>query len=208
MNQQPGLRVRRATVDDLDALRTIWISMRLPADELEKRLKEFQVVEAAEGKVAGTIGIAFFNQHALLHGEGFSDFSVADTARQLFWERIQTLAANHGIFRIWTQESSPFWTRWGFQPANVEILSCLPDKWKTSEGRWFTLELKNEEAIKTALENKFAGFMEAEKKQTARVTARAKTISKVIIVTCFGVFFICLIALIYLLIHRNPFSQH
>ncbi len=132
--------------------------MRLPADELEKQLKEFQVVEDAEGNVLGAVGIQISKQHALLYGEGFSDFSVADAARELFWERIQTLAANHGIFRIWTQETSPFWTRWGFQPANAEILSRLPEEWKATEGKWLTLELKNEEAVTTALENKFAGF--------------------------------------------------
>ena len=207
MNPQPGLRVRRATVDDLETLKAIWTSMRLPADELEKRLKEFQVVENANGNVLGAVGIQFSKQHALLYGEGFSDFAVADTARQLFWQRFEALAANHGIYRIWTQETSPFWTRWGFQPANAEILSRLPDEWKAFEGEWFTLELKNEEAISAALENKFAGFMDVEKKQTARVAARAKTIQNVIIVTCLGVFVICMAALIYLLIHRNPFGQ-
>jgi N-acetylglutamate synthase-like GNAT family acetyltransferase len=206
MNPQPGHRVRRATVDDLTALRAIWLSMRLPADELEKRLKEFQVVENADGEVLGGVGIQFSKQHALLFGEGFSDFSVADAARELFWRRIEALAANHGIYRIWTQETSPFWTRWGFQPASAEILLRLPDEWKASEGKWLTLELKNEAAVTAALENKFAGFMDVEKKQTARVAAHAKTIRNVIIVTCLGVFIICMAALVYLLIHRNPFQ--
>ena len=181
--------------------------MLLPADKLEKRLKEFQVVENAGGEVLGTVGIQFSKQHALLFGEGFSDFSVADPARELFWQRIQTLAANHGIFRIWTQENSPFWLHWGFQPADAEILSRLPEEWKAPEGRWLTIELKNEAAVNAALENKFAGFMDDEKKQTATVAARAKKIRTVIIVTCLGVFTVCLAALIYLLIHRNPFRQ-
>src|ERR1700733_13393139 len=104
MNSAP-LRVRRATVDDFDALKIIWASMRLSADELEKRLTEFQVVENSEGKILGAIGIQISKQHALLHSEGYSDFSVADSARNLFWERIQVLASNHGIFRLWTREN-------------------------------------------------------------------------------------------------------
>jgi N-acetylglutamate synthase-like GNAT family acetyltransferase len=207
MNLQPGLRVRRATLDDLVVLRTIWLSMRLPADELEKRLKEFQVVENADGNVLGAIGIQFSKQHALLFGEGYSDFSVADAARELFWERIETLAANHGIFRIWTQETSPFWTRWGFQPANVEILLRLPEEWKASEGKWFTLELKNEAAVTAALENKFAGFMDAEKKQTARVSEKARALKTFITVAGFTIGILCIGIAIYLLIHRNPFGQ-
>ena len=66
MNPQFGLRVRRATLDDLVTLREIWFSMRLPADELEKHLKEFQVVEDAEGNVLGAVGIRFSKQSARL----------------------------------------------------------------------------------------------------------------------------------------------
>ncbi len=201
------LRIRRATLDDLATLRTIWLSMRLPADELEKRLKDFQVVESADGIVLGAVGIQFLKPHALLFGEGFSDFSVADAARELFWERIETLAANHGVFRIWTQETSLFWTRWGFQPANAEILSRLPDEWKTSEGKWLTLELKSEAAVTAALENKFAGFLDAEKKQTARVAEKARLLKTIITVVGFTIGILCIGIAIYLLIHRNPFGQ-
>ena len=207
MNPKPGLRVRRATLDDLATLRTIWLSMRLPADEMEKRLKEFQVVEDAAGNVLGAIGIQFSKQHALLYGEGFSDFSVADIARQMFWRRFEALAANHGIFRVWTQENSPFWLHWGFQPANAQILSRLPEGWKTSDGRWFTLELKNEEVVNDALKNKFAGFLDAEKQQTARVAEKARTLKTVITVIGFTVGILCIAYAIYLVFHRNALGQ-
>jgi hypothetical protein len=177
--------------------------MQLPADELEKRLKEFQVVHDAAGNVLGAVGVQFSKQHALLYGEGFSDFSVADAARELFWRRIEALAANHGIFRIWTQETSPFWTRWGFQPANAETLLRLPEEWKASEGSWLTLELKNEEAVTAALGTKFAGFMDAEKKQTARVAEKARTLKTVLTVCGFLIFLICLAVLAYWLMHGH-----
>jgi len=147
------LRVRRATVDDLPALKALWLAAQLPANELEGRLTEFQVVESG-GNFAGAIGLQIVRQHLRTHSEDYADYSVADGARQLFWERIQNLAANHGVFRIWTQETSPFWTRWGFQPANAETLQRLPEEWKNLEGRWLTLELKNEELISAALENR------------------------------------------------------
>ena len=98
--------------------------MRLPPDELEKRLTEFQVVETADGKLLGAIGIQIVRQHALLHSEGYSDFALADAARQLFWERVQTLASNHGVFRIWTQESSPFWKSWVFNRQRRQIFAA------------------------------------------------------------------------------------
>ena len=119
----------------------------------------------------------------------------------------EALAANHGIFRIWTQETSPFWTRWGFQPAGAEILLRLPEEWKTSEGKWLTIELKNEEAVTAALQNKFAGFMDAEKKQTARVAEKARTLKTIITVVGFTIGILCIGIAIYLLIHRNPSAQ-
>ena len=194
------LRVRRATIEDLPALRTIWTAMRLPSDDLEKRLKEFQVAESG-GEVVGAVGIVFAGQYALLHSEGYSDFSFADAARQLFWDRVQTLAANHGAFRIWTLENSPFWLRWGFQPADDKILERLPGAWKSDGGRWFTFQLKNEDAVADALENKFAGFMDAEKEQTARVSSHAKTLRTIITVTGFLIFAICMAFVVYRVAH-------
>jgi len=200
-----NLRVRRATILDLPVLRPLWISMHLPADELESRLTEFQVVER-DGEVAGAIGFQIQRTAGRLHNEAYADFSIADATRQLFWERIQTIAANHGVFRLWTQENSPFWLRWGFQPANSEILSRLPPEWSQIEGRWFTQQLKDEDAINAALKNKFAGFMDTEKEQTARLAAHGQTLKKLIIVAGFGIFFICLAIAGYLLFHRHGFT--
>jgi len=50
-----AIRIRRATTDDFQSLRSLWHSMRLPAGELEKRLTEFQVIEAADGQIVGRI---------------------------------------------------------------------------------------------------------------------------------------------------------
>ncbi len=207
----PQLLTRRATVDDLPALKSLWLAANLPAAELENRLTEFQVVEA-DGQFAGALGLQIVRQHARLHSEDYTDFSVADAARELFWARIQKLAAHHGVFRVWTQETSPFWTRWGFQPANAETLERLPKEWKRLEdglgapqrsaGGWLTLELKNEDAINAALGNQFAGFMDAEKKQTAQVADRARKLRLAITIAGFAIFFICAAIAIYLLLHR------
>lgn len=174
-----ALNVRRATVDDLPALRSLWLNAQLPADDLESRLTEFHVVVHG-GEFAGALGVQVVRQHARLHSEDYTDFAVADAARELFWDRIQKLAANLGIFRVWTQETSPFWTHWGFQPASAEALARLPEEWKHLEGRWLTLELKNEEVINQVLQNQFAGFLDSEKKQTERVTSQAKALNMII----------------------------
>lgn len=196
------LNIRRANVDDLPALQALWVSMQIKADGLETRLTEFQVVEA-DRAFAGAVGVQFIRTAARLHSEGFTDFALADEARKLFWERIQTLAANHGIFRVWTQENSPFWTRWGFQAANAEQLDRLPDEWKNLEGRWLTLELKNEEVINAALKSQFAGFMDDEKKQTAGVSQKARTINTIITVLGFAIGIVSFGVAAYLFIRRT-----
>jgi len=201
---QTHIRIRRATTDDFQSLRSLWKSMRLPVDGLEKRLTEFQVVETADGQIAGAIGIQIIRQHALLHSEGYTDFSVADAARALFWERIQTIAAHHGVFRLWTQENSPFWVRWGFQPANAETLERLPEEWKCSEEKWLTFQLKDEEAIATA-DKELAQFRELEKQRTAETLEQARTMTKTITIIVFALAVILIGAALFLLVRRNPF---
>jgi N-acetylglutamate synthase-like GNAT family acetyltransferase len=169
----PALNVRRATVDDLATLRSIWLNAQMPADELESRLTEFHVVEAG-GQVAGALGVQVVRQHARLHSEDYLDFAVADAARELFWDRIQTLAANLGVFRVWTQETSPFWSHWGFLPANPETLTRLPEEWKDLPGRWLTMALKDEDAINQVIQSQLAGLADAEKQQAARVARQAR----------------------------------
>jgi N-acetylglutamate synthase-like GNAT family acetyltransferase len=198
----PNLRVRRATTDDFQSLKSLWKSMRLPADGLEKRLTEFQVIEAADGQIVGAIGVQIIRQHALLHSEGYTDFSVADAARELFWERIQTITAHHGVFRLWTQENSPFWVRWGFQPATVEILERLPEEWKRSEGKWLTLQLKNEEAI-AALDKELEAFRESEKKRTEETLDQARTMTTTITIIAFVVGIVLIGVAFYLFLRRG-----
>jgi len=198
----PNLRIRRATTDDFQSLKSLWNSMRLPTGELEKRLTEFQVIETADGQIVGAIGVQIIRQHALLHSEGYTDFAVADAARQLFWERIQTITAHHGVFRLWTQENSPFWVRWGFQPANAETLERLPDEWKPSEGKWLTIQLKNEEAIAT-LEKELEAFRELEKKRTAQTLEQARTMTTTITIIAFVVGIVLIGVAIYLFVRRG-----
>ena len=197
-----NLRIRRATTDDFRILQALWNSMRFPAEELEKRLTEFQVVETGDGQVVGAIGLQLIREHALLHSEGYTDFSIADDARQLFWDRIQTIASHHGVFRIWTQEQSPFWTRWGFQPASDETLGRLPSEWNRSGEKWLTFQIKDEAAL-AKLDTELALFKEAEKKHAAEVIGQARTLTTTITVIGFTVGILLLGLAFYLLMRHG-----
>jgi N-acetylglutamate synthase-like GNAT family acetyltransferase len=197
----PNYRVRRATVDDLPTLKELWTAMHFAADDLEKRLTEFQVVEGADGKIVGGLGVQIARPHAWMHSEAYSDFSAADEVRPALFERLQSLASNHGVFRLWTQEQSPFWTRHGFQPANAETLKKLPPAWLNAGTNWLTLQLKDEEAL-ISVEKELAIFMEAEKARTARAMGQARVLK--VVATFIGLLLaIFLLAAAFYLWRRN-----
>jgi N-acetylglutamate synthase-like GNAT family acetyltransferase len=198
---QPQYRVRRATLDDLPALRPLWAMMQFSPDDLEKRLTEFQVAENAQREVAGGIGFRMSGRHGCIHSESYSDFSVADIVRPLLWERLQVLTSNHGVARLWTQEKSPFWKGQGFQPATADELKNLPEPWSNEGPPWLTLKLKSEDAF-ISMEKELAVLMQAEKARTDRLFQRAKIIK--LVATLLALIFagFVLFAVIYL-VKRN-----
>ena len=119
-------RLRRATLDDLGELSALWKSMNLSVEELGKRITEFQVAESADGEFLGAVGFQLEGRQGRIHSEVFKDFALADQLRPLLWERIQAVARNHGVARLWTQECAPFWGQSGFQLERTEALKKLP----------------------------------------------------------------------------------
>jgi len=200
------LRVRRATVEDLDMLRPMWESMHLPGAILEPRLTEFQVVENAEGQIVGGIGFQIGGNQGHLHNEAFTDFGLADSSRELLWKRVQTLAANHGIFRVWMREKTPFWTQLGFKAATEEDLKRLPEAWNTEGSPWFTLQLKDEITI-SAVEKELAMFMSAQKKQSERTMDQLRVLKKVALVVAIVFAIIGFGAALFLLLKRPELLQ-
>jgi N-acetylglutamate synthase-like GNAT family acetyltransferase len=200
------LRVRRATVEDLDMLRPMWEAMHLPGATLEPRLTEFQVVENPEGQIVGGIGFQIGGNQGHLHNEAFTDFGLADASRELLWKRIQTLATNHGILRVWMREKTPFWAQLGFKAATEEDLKRLPEAWKTEGPPWFTLQLKDEVAI-SAVEQELAMFMTAQKKQSERTMEQLKALKRFALVVAI-IFAILAFGAAFFLILKRPEILH
>jgi N-acetylglutamate synthase-like GNAT family acetyltransferase len=199
-------RVRRATVDDLEGLVALWKSMHFPDTDLEKRLTEFQIIESPEGTLLGAIGIEISGRHGKLHGEAFSDFSMADHLRQRLWERCQSVTQNHGLVRLWTQETAPFWKQNGFLPASEDVLAKLPASWASPDGGWITLQLRDEQAIEASLDKEFALFMESEKQQTQGIFRRARTLKQAATLVAILLAFVVIVISIYIL--KNRASLH
>ncbi|MCU0785871.1 MAG: hypothetical protein MUF81_17870 [Verrucomicrobia bacterium] len=199
----PAYRVRRATLDDFNALKALWASMNFSVADLEKRLTEFQVAEDANGQVVGAVGFQFLQRQGLIHSESFVDFAVADQVRPLLWGRIQALAMNHGVVRLWTRESAPFWTHNGLQPPDPSVLERLPEAWNRTRPGWLTLRLRDEDVI-MSLDKEFALFKEAEKQSTAETLNHARKVKQVCTVIGVLISLGLLIWALYLLLTRKP----
>jgi N-acetylglutamate synthase-like GNAT family acetyltransferase len=204
---ESNYRVRRATIDDLPTLTALWGKMHLPAADLERRLTEFQVAETAEGTVAGAIGLEIAKHQGRLHSEAFEDFSQADVLRQHFWERLQTIVKNHGLARLWTQESAPFWNRAGFAAADATALEKLPPAWSALKGNWVTVKLMDEAATEISLDKEFAIFKEMEKEQRER-TLRIARVVKVVATILAVVLAVLIIAYSVVALRNNPRIFH
>ena len=109
-------------------------------------------------------------------------------SRPLAAERIQSLASNHGVFRLWTREAL-FWARQGFELAAPELSKRLPEPWARMGGDWLTLQLKDEQAL-VSMEKELALFMETERQRSQRTLESAKLVKTIatIIAIIFAVF--------------------
>lgn len=196
-------RVRRATLDDIGPLTALWKSMHFPVEDLAKRITEFQVVVGGEDQLLGAAGLQIAERQGLIHSEAFTDFALAESLRPLLWERLNSVAANHGLLRFWTHEQAPFWHHCGLVPANAESLQKLPALWRTQPSSWLTLKLREDIAAVMSLDQEFALLMQSEKDRTARVMQHARVLKVVAALIAAAVLILALGAAFYLL-RRNP----
>ncbi len=173
-------RLRRATLDDIGQLTALWQSMQYPAETLAKRVTEFQVAESADGKVLGTLGLQIAERHGLVHSEAFADFALAEQLRPLLWDRVHSVATNHGLLRVWTQEKAPFWNHCGLARADAEALEKLPGVWRGPSAPWLTLKLRDDAETVLSLDKEFALFMESEKQRTEQVFRQARALKMIV----------------------------
>lgn len=138
-----SLSARRATIDDLPGLQSLWIEAGQPWEELEKFLAEFQVVADESGALVAAIGLVVEGTEGLLHTEtvAVAAAELDDELRALLWRRLQIVARNLGVVRLWTAEEAPFWAT-EFVPALPEVrqgahltfLASRPDAaWRVRE---------------------------------------------------------------------------
>jgi N-acetylglutamate synthase-like GNAT family acetyltransferase len=137
-------QARRATIEDLPGLRALWHLEDQPTLELEKRFTEFQVAVDPDNRVLGAVGLRVEGLHGRVHSEVFLDGAQADVLRPILWDRIQVVARNRGLVRLWTREEAPVWRERGFATADADALKKLPPLLGDTSKPWTTIKLKEE----------------------------------------------------------------
>ena len=200
-------RVRRATLDDVGALMQLWQSMHFRTEDLARRITEFQVAEGLNGQVLGAVGLQMAQKQGLIHSEAFLDFAHAEHLRPALWERLNAVAANHGLLRLWTREQAPFWNHIGLSKPDAEALEKLPLAWRDANSKWLTLKLKDDVQEILSADKEFAVFMQAEKERTQRALQQAKVLKFIAMFLAFGIFLLIIVGA-FLMIKKNPQILH
>jgi N-acetylglutamate synthase-like GNAT family acetyltransferase len=168
-------KVRRAVVDDIPQLIQLWKSENLKWEILEKRFTEFQVVIDSKNTILGAIGLHIVGHEALMHSEVFLHFDMADTIRDLIWKRLEVIAHNHGLIRIWTLETSPYWHHNGFNLATPEQKQKFPTAFGDPNQDWYVIQLRSETPVKvTVPEKEFEVLLAQERQSTERINTLGK----------------------------------
>ncbi len=175
MNPLSSHRTRRATTDDLERLKALWQVEGFPVGELEKQFTDFQVAEDVRGEVAAAIALQIAGNQGRIHSETFADFGQTDLLRPRLWHQLQTTARLHGLFRLWTRETAPYWRKdAGFAEASREWLENLPAAFGAAGPGWLALRIREEGADPEALARQFELFKIAEQEKREKVLQRAR----------------------------------
>ena len=169
---------RRATVEDLPQLNSLWMLEQLPAEVLEKRFTEFQVASDDAGQVLAAIGMQISGAQGLLHSESIAKPEIGDQLRTLLWNRLQTIIQNHALERLWTTIDVRFWRELGFGSATPEQIAAVPGAFKNETGDWRVKALRAADA-NAAIEQEFARLKLLQQEESARIKERARWLKRV-----------------------------
>ncbi len=182
----------------------LWQQENLPWQDLERRFKEFQVVEGEGGEVLGAVGLHIAGHEGQLHSEAFAHAEQADALREKLWERVKIVAVNFGLVRLWSQFATPFWNSSGFQYAPAEMLSKLPPGFAGDSHPWKYIQLKAEVAAPLSIDKEFALFKETEKERTEQMFRQARILKFIAMIVAIGILILVVIIGYFFLFKMPP----
>jgi N-acetylglutamate synthase-like GNAT family acetyltransferase len=200
-------QARRATIEDLEGLRELWRAERLPASVLEKQLNEFQLAQGPDGRIMAAMALRVEGRHGMIHTEAYLDFATVDVLRPLLWERLQTIARNRGLFRLWTTETVLFWRERGFDPPSPELLEKKPAKLGEADAPWLTLKLKEDILGDLTPEQELALFKDALRADSEKALGQARVLKWIATVAAFAFLLLVITAFVYFIRYQHAKEQ-
>jgi N-acetylglutamate synthase-like GNAT family acetyltransferase len=189
-NPTPNYQSRRATLEDLPELRSLWHNAHLDLDDLEKRFTEFQIVTAPEGNIVGVLGLQIHKQQGLIHSETFLAPELATEVRPILWQRILTVAKNNGLIRLWVLPIASFYREQGFADVDDALRAKLPEPFGNPAADWVSLKLKDENQA-ASIEREFELFAMAQKQESERLISQAQSFK----IIAYGLLFVVMAAI-------------
>lgn len=172
----PHYQMRRATIEDLVRLRSLWAQAALPVEILDKHLTEFQVAEAADGVLLACVALQLDGQQGKIHSPAYRSPEARRALEQPLWERVQSVAKNHGLWRLWTQDPNPFWRAHGFEDADANAREKLPPRFGPPDNAWLVVKLRDEVAPAISFEHEFELFKQSQQDWTNRALRQARVL--------------------------------
>ncbi len=146
----PGVSIRRSTLDDLPALRGLWSTALYSPPELERFLTSFFLVEGGAGRLMGAFAFEARGSEACVHHLAWTHPGAARAAAPHLAERIGRLARGQGLHRVWFPDQRPFWEECGLDlrtrgapESAYELLRGAACQWSV----WFLIPPEEERRI-------------------------------------------------------------
>jgi N-acetylglutamate synthase-like GNAT family acetyltransferase len=193
---------RKATLDDLPALHALWQRAGLPWNELERFLTEFQVVPGDDGMLLAAIGLQIDGQEALIHSEALFPGYSEDDLRASLWSRLQIVARNQGVVRLWTLEDAPYWLG-TFTAADSGAIQRLQASFRDPTAAWRCYQLLDPERAQKLVDERLAMWdanLKSEKSDLLDTVQRIRTFAFVFAAIVIG----GILLLIVFVVLRQP----
>ena len=200
---EPEIRARRATVDDLPGLHALWQHAGLPWDQLERFVTEFILVPNDDGLPLASIGLQAEGDQGLVHSEAILPGQDEEALRAALWQRLQIIARNQGIVRLWTLEDAVFWTT-RFESAPDSVVRSLGATFADPTASWWICVLRDPERAQRLLDERMAlweAHRQSDAHQFSDTIARIRQAAFIIIA---GLVIAMMIGMVVYLVARRP----
>lgn len=200
---------RRATLEDLPALEALWQRCGLPWEQLEKFFTEFQVVtkeeeEGEESAIHAALGLLVEGAEGLVHTEAIPPSDIdPDELRAVLWRRLQLVARNQGVQRLWTQEDAPYWVASGFSAPSPKTRAETHASFLDSDPGWKLFQLMDPDKASKLVQEQLAIWQASREQESGEFLRTISTVRNAAFIIT-GVIIAVLIGMATYIFLRRP----